>query len=255
MRKIKLRMVQPLEQNSGFDYKWILARAAANKWEPEVDSDDMCPLCYFGMDLSQYGWRNFHDWLYADQRNFNIFSVYVCPHCHRGFVVVHKMAVLDEGDGVCVVKEESQAVYPHIVKLPDIDDAVHSISPKFYDIYQQCLTAKANGLYDLYGMGFRKAVEYLVTDFAIKMHPEENDKIISMSLHNRIEKYISDDDVKRTLLACRLLGNNEVHYNNNNTSADMILFGDLISGVISYIGRALRKVRVDEINKTKASRK
>lgn len=248
-------MVQPLEQNSGFDYKWILARAAANKWEPEVDSDDMCPLCHFGMYLSQYGWRNFHDWLYADQRNFNIFSVYVCPHCHRGFVVVHKMAVLDEGDGVCVVKEESQAVYPHIVKLPDIDDAVRSISPKFYDIYQQCLTEKANGLYDLYGMGFRKAVEYLVTDFAIKMHPEENDKIISMSLHNRIEKYISDDDVRETLLACKLLGNNEVHYDNSNTSDDMVLFEELICDVTRYIGRALRQVRVEEINKTKAGRR
>lgn len=249
-------MVQPLEQNSGFDYKWILARAAENKWEPEVLSDDMCPLCHFGMDLSQHSWRNFHDWSHADQYNFSIFCVYACPHCHCGFVIVHKMVVLDdcEGDGVCVVREESQAAYQHIVKLSDMDDVVCSISPKFYDIYQQCLTAKANGLYDLYGMGLRKAVEYLVTDFAIKMHPEENDKIRGMSLHNRIKDYISND-VQQTLLACKLLGNNEVHYDSSNTGDDMILFEKLIGDVIRYIGRALRQVRVEEINKTKAGRR
>ena len=250
-------MVQPLEQNSGFDYKLILARAAENKWEPEVLSDDMCPLCHFGMDLSQYSWRNFHDWSHADQQDFSIFSMYVCPHCHRGFVVVHKMVVSGgcEGAGECVVREESQAAYPHIVKLSDMDDVVYSVSPKFYDVYQQCLTAKANGLYDLYGMGFRKAVEYLVTDFAIKMRPEENDKIRDMSLHNRIMRYISDDDVRKTLLACKLLGNNEVHYDNSNTSDDMILFEKLIGDVIRYIGRALRQVRVEEINKTKSGRR
>ena len=59
-------------------------------------------------------------------------------------------------------------------------------------IYNQCLSAKNYGLDQIYGIGFRKALEKLVTDFAINRNPNDKDKILKMSLHTRIENFLKN---------------------------------------------------------------
>lgn len=114
------------------------------------------------------------------------------------------------------------------------------MSPRFYEVYNQCYVAKQNGLSELYGMGLRKALEMLVTDYAIKRNPSEESKIVNMSLHNRIENYFNDSDAKTSLLACKYLGNNETHYSNNNSEEDIVLLEDLVEDIIYYINRESR---------------
>lgn len=40
------------------------------------------------------------------------------------------------------IVEESQAVYPYSASEISIDEQIRKISPRFYDIYRQCLIAK-----------------------------------------------------------------------------------------------------------------
>ena len=61
-------------------------------------------------------------------------------------------------------------------------------------------------------MGFRKAIEYLVKDFAISENPNKRSSIEASSLHSCIENYFKDSDARTALLACKWLGNNETHY-------------------------------------------
>lgn len=209
----------------------------------------MCPICHFGIDLSQNAWWNYHDLHSYEQERFSIFSIHICSHCHHGFIIKHNMVtkVDDEFD----VIEESQTVYPHPTPNLNTDEQIRKISPKFYDIYAQCLTAKNEELLDLYGMGYRKAIEQLVTDFAINRHPSEKDKILEMSLHMRIENYFRDSDAKTGLMACKWIGNSETHYENYNTKEDITLFEGLIEDILYYIRRELREEKARCINEAK----
>lgn len=256
MRKITLSHIQALDATVRQDIIRFGRFLSCNSLSLEVNSADECPICHYGIDLSQNSWWNYHDIHSSEQEKFNVFSIHICPHCHHGFVTEHHMSVKlnnnDEDDSTLV--EESQVVYPHSTTNLNIDEQIRKISPRFYDIYRQCLIAKNEGLSDLYGMGFRKALEQLITDFAINKHPAEKDKILGMSLHNRIESYFHDSDAKAALMACKWLGNNETHYENCNTKEDIILFEELIEDTLYYIHRELRKEKAHDINVAKGKK-
>ncbi len=243
MNKIALSNIQALDTNFRQNSMGAGGLFDYNGLPLEVNSADKCPICHFGIDLSQNSWWNYHDIHSSEQEKFNIFSIHICPHCHHGFVTEHHMMVKpnnnDEDDSVPV--EESQVVYPHSTPDLNINEQIRKISPRFYDVYRQCLIAKNEGLSDLYGMGYRKALEQLVTDFAINKYPDEKEKILAMSLHNRIESYFRDSDAKTALMACKWLGNNETHYENCNTKEDIILFEGLIEDTLLYSSRIARR--------------
>lgn len=150
--------------------------------------------------------------------------------------------------------EKSQSIYSATASNLQIDEDIRQISPDFYEIYNQCLVAKNDGLNHLYGMGFRKALEKLVTDFAINQHRDDAEKILNMSLHNRIEIYFKDSDAKTALMACKWLGNNEAHYENCNDEQDLQLFENLIKDILYYIHREIRHKQAEHINNTKGQK-
>lgn len=256
MRKIELSNVQPLDSTFRQNIMGIGDLFGGYGLSIEVNSADECPICHYGIDLSQNAWINYHDMHSTEQTHFNIFSIHICPHCHRGFVIEHNMVIKADGKGndESIVIEKSQTVYPHSTPNLNIDEPIRKISPRFYNIYRQCLIAKNEGLSALYGMGFRKALEQLITDFAINKHPAEKDKILAMSLHNRIESYFRDSDAKVALMACKWLGNNETHYENCNTKEDIVLFEELIEDTLYYIHRELRKEKAQGINEAKGKK-
>lgn len=245
--KIEINHVQALDNNF---LQEVMSQGILNDMMPmdtnfEIRVLDKCPICQYGIDMSTCNYSNYHD-IHDDSKSFNIISIYSCPHCHNGFVVMHHMKVQKNG---CI--EKSQSVYPTTASNLQIDEDIRQISPDFYEIYNQCLIAKNNGLNQLYGMGFRKALEQLVTDFVINQNCNDTDKILKMTLHNRIETYFKDSDVKTVLMACKCLGNNETHYENCNTDKDLQLFEDLIEDTLFYIRREIRHKKAEHINSTK----
>lgn len=235
-----------------------------NVVHPEVNSrryiikvGNVCPYCNLGIDMTSSAYINYSDMMSADQQRFNILSIYRCPICNRGFFVEHHMIsrVASPGpysDGTEYV-EYSQFVFPTTINGDNTVtyDDIRNISPRFYDVYTQCLKAKNSGLSELYGMGFRKALEILVKDFAIFEKLDERCNIESASLHDCIEKYFKDSDAKTGLLACKWLGNNETHYVNPNDKDDLQLLSDLIEDTLYYIHRELRKQRAVQVNNNK----
>ena len=61
MRKIVLSNIEALDPT--FQQNSILASGLLGyNWQSfEVNSADECPICHFGIDLSQNSWRNYHD--------------------------------------------------------------------------------------------------------------------------------------------------------------------------------------------------
>lgn len=250
MRKLKINYVQALDDNFRKEYMKQDSFGVMMLKDAyfEIQVPDKCPICQYGIDMSIDNYWNFHD-IHDDSKSFNIISIHSCPHCYNGFVIIHHMKIQKNG---CV--EKSQSVYPITASNLQINEDIRQISPEFYEIYNQCLIAKNDGLTQLYGMGFRKALEKLVTDFAINQNRDDADKILGMSLHNRIKTYFKDSDAKTALMACKWLGNNETHYENCNTNKDLQLFEDLIEDTLYYIHRELRQKEAKHINNTKGNK-
>lgn len=83
---------------------------------------------------------------------------------------------------------------------------------KFIKTYLQSLVAENDGLDEIAGMGYRKAIEYLVKDWAIQTKPEDIEVIKGKWLGQIISDYYSSD-LKDILERATWLGNDQSHYN------------------------------------------
>lgn len=86
------------------------------------------------------------------------------------------------------------------------------ISPAFAEIHSQAQEAEALGFSSLVGIGYRKALEYLIKDYVISKNPDLSDQIGKMPLAQCIKNYVTDPNVKFCSERAVWLGNDETHY-------------------------------------------
>lgn len=91
-------------------------------------------------------------------------------------------------------------------------EAVRKISPSFVLLHGQALAAEAHDLDQVVGIALRKALEFLVKDFAVSEQPDNADDIKKAFLGPCIEKYVEDPNVKKCAKLATWLGNDETHY-------------------------------------------
>src|SRR5262249_28552793 len=77
-------------------------------------------------------------------------------------------------------------------KADTFGSRIEKVSPNFTDIYNRAGKAEADGLGEIAGMGFRKALEFLVKDFAIHKNPSDADAIKRILLGRCIKQYVID---------------------------------------------------------------
>jgi len=90
-------------------------------------------------------------------------------------------------------------------------ETITTLSPTFCETYDQAARAEENGLTQICGAGYRRALEFLVKDFAISKVPEHRQRIERTLLVQCIREYLPNpiqDAAKRAAW----LGNDEVHY-------------------------------------------
>lgn len=101
---------------------------------------------------------------------------------------------------------------PMTPKKTEFPEEIRSLSPGFVEILNQAEAAEAVGLDQMVGMGYRKALEFLVKDFAKSEHPAEKEAIEKKMLGPCIKEYIDDTNVKKVAERAAWLGNDETHY-------------------------------------------
>lgn len=97
-------------------------------------------------------------------------------------------------------------------KAPDIFPEVEEISPSFKTIFTQASTAESYGLNEISGVGYRKALEFLIKDYCIHQKPDKTDEIKSSFLGVVIDTYVDDANLKACAKRAAWLGNDETHY-------------------------------------------
>ncbi|GHB64067.1 hypothetical protein GCM10007390_17430 [Persicitalea jodogahamensis] len=83
----------------------------------------------------------------------------------------------------------------------------------FLKIYSQSYSAENYKLFEIAGMGFRKALEFLLKDYAIYLMPEQEEAIIKAALGNVININLKNFPTLVELAKrATWLGNDETHY-------------------------------------------
>lgn len=119
----------------------------------------------------------------------------------------------------CYTLEECHPTVPTERLFDDIVSL--EISSDFVEIYNQAKAAEEYGLDHIAGMGYRKSLEFLVKDFAIKQDPSNEENIRAKSLDTVLKKYIDDKYVKMSAKAASWVGNDETHYQRKHEDKDI----------------------------------
>jgi hypothetical protein len=89
---------------------------------------------------------------------------------------------------------------------------ITEVSPQFEIIFNQAYAAEQMKLSEIAGVGYRKALEFLVKDFAIHRNPAQKDKILNTLLASCLKTYIEDPKIRSVAERAIWLGNDETHY-------------------------------------------
>lgn len=121
------------------------------------------------------------------------------------------------------------------VKLNIFSEAVQSISSRFIKVYQQAHTAEEDDLDEIAGPGYGKALEILVKDYLIKILPEDEELIKSLSLYNCIEQKLENSKIKALAKKATIIRNDETHYQRKYEESDINDLKKLINATASWI--------------------
>lgn len=161
-----------------------------------------------------------------------IFILNRCPHCRECFISSHTLRALSGYYSL-----DYAAPQRHFGA--HFSENLQKLSPDFVTLYNEAAHAEAVGLTGICGMGYRKALEFLVKDFAISVHPEDTDKISSMPLAQCIEKYLSSPQLKQLAKASAWLGNDETHYTRKHMGYGINDLKKFVAAFVTYIDAEL----------------
>lgn len=117
---------------------------------------------------------------------------------------------------------------------PAFPEILDKISGKFREIYNQAYIAENNGLNEISGPGYRRALEFLIKDYLIRSD-REHAKEIKRELLGQAIKRISDARIQALAERAAWLGNDETHYVKKFKDKDITDLKKLIQLVADHI--------------------
>ena len=193
-----------------------------------VENPSTCPHCHNGIEP-----RQLHQ--YSDkgpEKTFVNYSLWKCTfrECGRLFVAVYVL----HGQGRHSFKGflDGSPIGPHW------PESIQKIESKFMATYMQAMQAECLGLDEISGMGYRKAIEYLVKDYVIYKNSALRGQIEDTLLAKVISENFTDaqeSDLKELLQRATWLGNDMTHYLKYHENFDINDLKELIKLVMDEI--------------------
>lgn len=115
----------------------------------------------------------------------------------------------------------------------------------FVKTYNQSSQAECFNLDEIAGIGYRKALEFLVKDYCVAKNPNDTDKILKEHLGDCINNYIVDERIKSLAKVSTWIGNDETHYVRKFEDKDIKDLKKFINTTVYFI---LYNLNVDEAN-------
>lgn len=215
---------------------YILDKNLTNRFTIDIEEPRMCMHCKnTGMQEFVTGCGTLGK---TDKSNGGI-CIFACKFC--GSNTIHFMNVISKMNNF----ENSDYFFRSVETIPsqskntvEIPEAIINISSDFYKIYNEAIAAEEHGLSSISGMAYRKAVEFLVTDYLLKLSidgvSDEWLKDPKTSLSNKISK-IPNESIKNLSKAISFIGNDETHYTRRHPEHDINSIKLFIKALLSYM--------------------
>lgn len=187
---------------------------------------DECPICHFSIEPREVNTLI----RYIRDIPIGVEFVYQCPRsvCCSAFIARYRI----DTEKNTLVFLESVPVAP---REPDVPEEVDEISETFKEIYKQAMAAEDHQLNEIAGVGYRKALEFLVKDYCIKQHPDYTKEIEKKFLGQCIEEYVDNGNIKTCAKRAAWLGNDETHFVRKWESKDIEDLKRLIQLTMNWI--------------------
>jgi hypothetical protein len=216
-----------------------------------AEDPNICPHCHVANQPNEmFRW--------FDKMENKLITTWLCNfnECGRLFVVSHKE---DTESGSFIIERTLNGlpqgpIWPKpILNLKDgtTIGTEEEKDSKFIKTYLQSLEAESNGYDEIAGMGYRKAIEYLVKDWAIQSNPSEKEKILKLWLSGIINEFFNGD-LKDILERATWLGNDQTHYNKLFEEYNLKHLKELIDLIMVELDREFKKRHyIENIEKRK----
>jgi hypothetical protein len=169
----------------------------------DYDGDPtICPLCQHAITPDRVS----HNVIRLRGKTPSLQLIYRCPnsHCQQAFVATY----FPSFGGQYTLR----SVAPIVPRASAVDPLVAAMSRDYVVLLTQSAHAEQYGLDQIAGTGYRRALEYLVKDFAIMKATDNMERIRAMTVAGVIGEYVSDLNVKECARRAAWLGNDESHY-------------------------------------------
>ncbi len=187
---------------------------------------NVCPMCNHNIQPVQL-----HNYPYTDSINNWITFTYLCTNCYKPFIATHRVHTPRNAP--------IEFLAPTNPVKRKFSDALSNLSPAFVRIYHQAAHAEAHSLDEIAGLGYRKALEFLIKDFAIHTHPDDRERIVGMHLGDCINNYIDHAPLKTTAKSSSWLANDQAHYKQKYESKDLEVLKRFMHNCITWVDLVL----------------
>ena len=181
---------------------------------------DECPLCHSNISPVP---------IVMSGNKYKSAAMFLCPNnnCGNFFISYYNNGYYNGS-------------YPKLFSEQIIPDSVREISASFVQLYNEAKQAESASLMNIYGVGLRKALEFLIKDYCINENPDISDEIKSETLAICIKKHIDDHKIKECASRAAWIGNDETHYERKWTNKDAADLDDIIKLTVAWIDFNLR---------------
>ena len=213
-----------------------------NNYPTQYTSVSMCPRCKVSIS------PKYIDSVISKINDTAVFiSIEYCQHCKNIFLTTYPLKSYQSypNGGISPSNSCYYETSDYISSEPNqyspqsFDEALSKLSPQFVKIYNQALAAECYKLDEIAGIGYRKALEFLIKDFAIHENSNEEESIKSMQLSQCISKYITDPNIKTLSERSSWLGNDEAHYVRKQEAYDINDMKQFIQATVYFISMVL----------------
>ncbi len=112
---------------------------------------------------------------------------------------------------------------------------IETLTPMFIKIYNEAFMAEQLNLLEISGVGYRKALEFLIKDFLIKNVSEKTELIKQMALGKCINDLVEDSKIKTAAKRAVWLGNDQTHYIKKWEDKDLADLKKLIRLTVNWV--------------------
>ena len=183
-----------------------------------------CPFCHSNIIPNYIFWNSYY--LFAS-----------CPNeaCGKHFVLIQNI----NGKYVNVLPNS-------IPSARCFSEIINNISPSFVGIYNQAYHAEQVNLDQICGVGYRKALEFLIKDYLISKEDDAQiiENIKTKFLANCIQENVQNDNIKNVAKRAVWLGNDETHYVRKWADKDVNNLQQLIDLTVRWIENEVETERV-----------